>query len=206
MHRLFHRVLLFQFLQILAQAVMDLCRFRQLLSWNAALFCGIGFYEATIDGQIIAPHQSYFHTLPHDLLKQLLEQLRFLKTSMSVLRERRVMRNLLIKTQPGEPAPRHMHAQLFHQLPLARDTVEIADQQQAQQQFGVDGGPTLVAIASLQLPSYEIEVDMTIDQAQQMIFRNLIFEAEVVEQRFRAAVMSHHEQQTSKRSDEEQHR
>src|SRR5215475_10323793 len=125
---------------------------------------------------------------------------------MSVLRERRVMRNLLIKTQAGKPAPRQMHAQLLHQLPLARDPVEIADQQHAQQQFGIDRGPTVVAIASLQLPSYEIEVDMTIDQAQQMIFGNLIFQAEVVEQRLRAGGMSHHEQQASKRSDKEQHR
>src|SRR5438552_13975092 len=39
------------------------------------------------------PHQSHFHTLLHDLLKQLLEQLRLLKPSVPVLRECGVMRN-----------------------------------------------------------------------------------------------------------------
>jgi hypothetical protein len=63
-----------------------------------------------------------------------------------------------------------------------------------------------VAVALLQLCSNKFEVDEAIDQAQQMIFRNLIFEAEVVEQRLRAGLVSHHEQQTSERNDEQQHR
>ena len=51
------------------------------------------------------------------------------------------MRNLLIEPQTGEPAPRQMHAQLFHQFALAGDAVQIADQQNAQQQFGINRGP-----------------------------------------------------------------
>src|SRR5215475_7502944 len=39
-----------------------------------------------------------------------------------------------------------------------------------------------------------------------MIFRNLIFEAEVVEQRLRAGLVPHHEQQTSECSGEQQRR
>jgi hypothetical protein len=34
---------------------------------------------------------------------------------------------------------------------------------------------------------------MLIDQPQQMIFWNLIFQSEVVEQRFRAGMLAHHE-------------
>jgi hypothetical protein len=41
------------------------------------------------------------------------------------------MRNLLIEAQTGEPAPRQMHAQFFHQSPLAGDAVQIADQKNA---------------------------------------------------------------------------
>ncbi|MGA8343474.1 MAG: hypothetical protein WB781_16200, partial [Candidatus Sulfotelmatobacter sp.] len=37
MHRFFHRVLLFHFLEILTHGVMDLRRFPQLLPWNPAL-------------------------------------------------------------------------------------------------------------------------------------------------------------------------
>jgi len=51
-------------------------------------------------------HQSHFHTLPHDLLEQLLEQFRFQKPSVPVLGKCGVMRNLLIEAQAGEPAPR----------------------------------------------------------------------------------------------------
>ena len=39
-----------------------------------------------------------------------------------------------------------------------------------------------------------------------MIFRNLIFESEVVKQLLRAGMVSHHEQQASKWNDEQQHR
>jgi hypothetical protein len=65
---------------------------------------------------------------------------------------------------------------------LARDALEIADQQHAQHQFGVNGWPSPVAIRVLQLGSNKFEVDVAIDQAQQMIFRNSFLEAEVVKQ------------------------
>src|SRR6266851_3317957 len=39
-----------------------------------------------------------------------------------------------------------------------------------------------------------------------MIFRNLIFEPEIVKQRLRAGMVSHHEQQASKWNGEQQHR
>ena len=47
--------------------------------------------------------------------------------------------------------------------------------------------------------------DVAIDQAQEVVFRNLIFEPEIVEQRLRAGVASHHEQQSSERGYEQQH-
>jgi len=49
-----------------------------------------------------------------------------------------------------------------------------------------------VALGVLQLGSNKFELDVAIDQAQQMIFRNLIFEPEVVKQQFRAGMVSHH--------------
>jgi hypothetical protein len=88
--------------------VMDLCRFPQLFPWDATVFGSVGLHEAAIHRQMLPLHQSYFHALVHDLFKQLLEQLRFLKPSMTVFRERGVMRDLLIETQtsatPGASA------------------------------------------------------------------------------------------------------
>ena len=94
------------------------------------------------------------------------------------------MRDLLIEPQPGEPAPRQMHAQLFHQLALAGNAVQVADQQHAQQQFGIDRWPPRLTVALFPLLPDELETDMFVDEPQQMIFRNLIFQAEVIEQRF----------------------
>jgi len=54
MHRLFCRVLLFQFPQILPHRLMHLGRFRQLLPWNPALLGRIRFHEAAIYRHLIS--------------------------------------------------------------------------------------------------------------------------------------------------------
>jgi len=80
--------------------------------------------------------------LPHDLLKQLLEQLRLLKPPMPILRVHRMMRDLLVESQPGEPAPGQMHAQFLHQFALAADAVEIAISKMRSSSSGsIDGRP-----------------------------------------------------------------
>ena len=112
---------------------------------------------------------------------------------MAILRKRGVMRNFLIETETSEPAPRKMHAQFLNQLALAADAVQIANQQNAQQQLRIDRWTASFAIAVLQPLAYEAEVDVLINQPQQMILWNLIFQSEVVEQRFRAGVLTHHE-------------
>jgi hypothetical protein len=45
---------------------------------------------------------------------------------------------------------------------------------------------------------------VAIDQAQQVVLRNVVFDAEVVEQRLCAGVLSHHEQQASENGDQAQ--
>jgi hypothetical protein len=44
-----------------------------------------------------------------------------------------------------------------------------------------------------------------IDEPQQMRLRNLIFQAEVVEQRFGSGVLSHHDQRISENGDSAKH-
>jgi len=58
------------------------------------------------------------------------------------------MRNLLIETQIGKPAPSQVHAQFFHELALAANAVEIADQENAQQQLGIDRRPSGFAVVA----------------------------------------------------------
>src|ERR1700740_3801852 len=104
---------------------------------------------------------------------------------------------LLIKAQTGEPAPRQMHAQFFYQLALAGDAIQIPDQQNAQQQLRIDRGPTRLIVAVFQTLPHELETDVLVDQSQQMGLRNLVFQAERVEQSSLAVVLPHHDQQAS---------
>ena len=108
-----------------------------------------------------------------------------------------MMRDLLIEPQPGEPSPRQVHTQFFHQVPLAADAIEIPDQQNAQQLLRIDRRPPRLAVAVFQLLPHELEADVLVDQPQQVGLRNLIFQAEVIEQRFGAVVLPHHDQQAS---------
>ena len=98
-----------------------------------------------------------------------------------------------------------MHAQLFHQLALPGDAVQIADQQHAQQQFGINRGPSGLAVAVFELLTYKLKTDVPVDEPQQMVFGNLIFQAEVIEQRFATGVVSHHDQQASEHRNPAQH-
>jgi hypothetical protein len=60
-----------------------------------------------------------------------------------------VMRNFLIETETCEAAPCQMHAQFLNELSLAADAIQIANQDNAQQQFWIDRRTTSVAIAVL---------------------------------------------------------
>jgi hypothetical protein len=79
-------------------------------------------------------------------------------------------------------AENQVHAQFLHQLALTGDAVQIPNQQNAQQKFGINRRPSGFAVAVFQLPPHKLEADVPVDQPQQMGFRNLIFQTEVVEQ------------------------
>src|SRR5881227_1288601 len=84
--------------------------------------------------------------------------------AMPVLRERRVMGNLLLEPQPGEPAPRQVHAQFFQQLPLTGDAVEIPQQQDPQQHFRINRRSPRFAVGCTQLLTHKIEADVAVDE------------------------------------------
>src|ERR1700752_3566819 len=128
-----------------------------------------------------------------------------MEPSMAVLREGGVIGNLLIKAESGKPAPGQMHLQFLDQLALAGDAIEIADQQDAQQEFRIDRGSARIAVGVLQLLTNEIEADVPVKETEEVVFRNLIFNAKVVEQRLGTGVLSHHNPQASVNGDEEKH-
>jgi len=124
---------------------------------------------------------------------------------MPIFRERGVMRDLLIEAQTGEPAPRQVQAQFLHQLPFAGDPVQIADQQNAQHQLGINRRSASIAVTRFQSLAHKGKADVFFDEPQQVGLGNLIFQAELVEQRFEAVVLPHHDQQASDDQNQTEH-
>src|SRR6185312_6507384 len=105
----------------------------QLFPRNTAVVICAGLDEAAVHRHLLALYQPCLDTLLHDPLEQLLKQVRFLKSTVPILREGRMIRDLLVETESGEPTPGQVHAQLFYQPPLARNAIQIPQQQNAQQ-------------------------------------------------------------------------
>ena len=85
---------------------------------------------------------------------------------MTVLGKRGVMGNLLIETEPGKPAPGQVHLQLLDQFALTGNAIQIADQQDAQEEFRIDRGSTRIAVGVSQLLTNEIEADVPVDETE----------------------------------------
>ena len=98
-----------------------------------------------------------------------------------------------------------MHAQFLHQFPLAGDAVQIADQQNAQQKLGINRRTAGLAVTLPQPLAHKGKADVFFDEPQQMALRNLIFQAEVIEQSFRAVVLPHHDQKSSDDQNQTEH-
>jgi hypothetical protein len=98
-----------------------------------------------------------------------------------------------------------MHTQLFHQFAFAGNAIQIADQQDAQQKFGIDGRSPSIAVAVFQSLADEGEADVLINQPQQVVFGNVVAQLEVVKQGFRTGVLAHHDQQASSNEDHAVH-
>lgn len=69
------------------------------------------------------------------------------------------MRSFLIEAKPGKPAPSQMHTQLLDQLTFTRDAVQVADQQDAQEEFRIDRGFAGLAVGIFQFFAYDVEAD-----------------------------------------------
>lgn len=62
-----------------------------------------------------------------------------------------------------------------------------------------------MAVARFQGLAHESEVNVPIDEPQEMIFGNVVCDSEVVEQRLRTSVLTHHDQRASVEVDRERH-
>src|SRR5262249_95382 len=97
-----------------------------------------------------------------------------------------------VKPEPGEPAIGQVHPDVVQQPPFTGDPAEVADLQQTQEDLGVNRGAPGLAIKTLQPGADEAEIHVAIDQPEQVRLGDLILEAEVVEERLLAVLLTHH--------------
>jgi hypothetical protein len=71
-----------------------------------------------------------------------------------------------------------MHAQFLHQLPSTDDAVEVTDQRNTQQEFGNNRGSPRLTVAVFQLLPHKLKTAVTVDEPQEMVFKNSIFQVE----------------------------
>src|SRR5438105_15821429 len=69
------------------------------------------------------------------------------------------------------------------QAPLRANAVEVADQQHADHQFGIERGTAYGAVIRSELLPHVAQIQDLGDLAQQMILGNVVVEAEIVKKR-----------------------
>ena len=62
----------------------------------------IGDNQAGVDCKGLASHDPFLHAARHHSLKQLAKEIALAKTTVAVLREGRMVRNLAVEPQPAE--------------------------------------------------------------------------------------------------------
>jgi hypothetical protein len=104
---------------------IHLRRFRQLLTRHAALLAALGSTKLPSTDNLF-PWSSPLsrQRATNNCSKSFYSW----KTLVAILRERGMMRDVLIESDADKLAPPQMHAQLLDQLALAGDAIEIADQ------------------------------------------------------------------------------
>ena len=82
---------------------------------------------------------------------------------------------------------------LFTKSPLGPDAKTIPDQQHPDQQLGIDGRASRVAIEIRQMGADAVQINEPINRPQQVVLGDVILERELVEQcRLRFLPRSHH--------------
>jgi hypothetical protein len=112
------------------------------------------------------------------------QQITLAEAAQSVLRERRVVRDLVLEVELAKPPVGQMQLDLLAQPAFRADAVAVADDEHPDHQLGIDRRTTDVAVMGLELlvEVGERHCREHIDPSQQMVLGDAIFEPELVEQ------------------------
>jgi hypothetical protein len=78
------------------------------------------------------------------------------------------------------------------QPPLGSDTHAVADNQHPHHQFGINRGAADAAVERLQFCAHLLEIEKSVDPSKQVIFGDVVIEAEIVKQLRRRRLHPHH--------------
>src|SRR5713226_8395801 len=117
-----------------------------------------------------------------------------LQTPFAVLTKCRRIPNVVVHTQPNEPAEQHGVVELFHQHPLASHAVQYLKEQRSKQLLGCDRRSPGIRIQLLK-PWRKINEDLIhqlADRTKRMILRNSLFGRDVAELSVLMKIVSSH--------------
>jgi hypothetical protein len=127
------------------------------------LLVGIRFDETGIDRHALAADEALLDAPRYGRSEQVAEQFAVTEPSVSVLRERRVIRDPVTQVKAAEPAIGEVEMDLLTQPPLRSDPEAIADQQHPDKQLGIDGGTAGVAVEICKMGTDAADVDEPVD-------------------------------------------
>lgn len=104
-----------------------------------------------------------------------------------------MIRYLILKTQPAEPAIGKVQMHLLAKTPLRANAKTVADDQHANDQLGIDRGSAGMAVKRGEMSTQLGEIEEAVYVAKQVAGRNVIVEVEGVKQSvLTTTVLSHH--------------
>jgi inactivated superfamily I helicase len=95
------------------------------------LLIGVSRNQAGVDRKSVGADQALCDATLHHALEQPTQRIALAKAPVSVLRERRVIRDSAVQSEPAEPAIRQIEVSLFTQGALGSDAHAVADDQHA---------------------------------------------------------------------------
>lgn len=142
----------------------------------------IGFDDAGVYRKPLATDQPFAHATAQDRLEHMTERIAVADSTMAVLGEGRMVRNLILQAETTELEIREVQMHFLAQSPLGSNAEAVADDQHPHHQLGIDRRAAGVAIERSEVFAQLVEVEESIDGAQQMVGWNVIVEVEGVKQ------------------------